>query len=158
MKNFFGVALLIIAAAAIAYFAWDRSIKKEVRYSKPLTALVEHTFNPSIVQKPAEDEARLRESLQNAQSRISSARKPAAADQYTVQLCNTLIEVRQKRAEYEMRISEVRGKTYGSLRGGSGSEQTKKTIIDAMEKQQLQYEQEQSEYCQTLLRQIKAAE
>ena len=158
MKNFFGLLLLAVAMAAVAYFAWDRSIKREVRYSKPLTTLVDHTFNPMVIQKPVEDTAKIRETLRNCEKRLASASKPSEMDQLTVHLCQILLEVRQKRAEYEARVSATREKTYGSLRGSSGSEQTKKTIIDAMSKQHSQYEQEQREYCQELLRRIKSVE
>ena len=158
MKNFFGLLLLVVAVAAIAYFAWDRSIKREVRYSKPLTTLVDHTFNPYMVQNPVEDSAKISETLQSCQKRMASTSKPSEADRMTVLLCQTLQEVRQKRVEYGARVNATREKTYGSLRGDSGSEQTKKTIINALEKQHSDYEQEQREYCQELLGRIKASQ
>ena len=155
MKDFMKIIVIAVVLGAVGYMLWNGKLGKEVRYSTPLSAMTDRTFNPDP-EKDAANLSSIKAALDSSQRKIRSG-SGIKMDQVTVELCETLISVYNERDEYARRVAASQGKKYESLSGGTSSEKTRQAMLDAMRRQHEQSENTRRARANELLDEIKQA-
>lgn len=116
MKEMLKILVIAALVVGIGWMVWNGKLGTDVRYSIPLTGMVERTFKPDP-ETDAENQAGIKTALDDSRKRIKAG-SGKSVDRLTVELCETLLGVYRDRAAFEAKMAAGPSQKRESFSGG----------------------------------------